>query len=407
MVTNWRSPIIIISSGCLIAMFGFGTRSMFGFFLEPMTEVHVWSREQFSLAMAIQNLLWGLTVPIAGAVADKYGPMRVLMLGAVFYSLGIIGMANSETALSLNLFGGLLTGIGVAFTSFSIVMAAIARVVSPERRSLALGLGTAAGSLGQVVFSPLALLWINSYGWHDALYLHALVILFILPLAFALPSDVRAKGEASSNQSLTDALLEARTHQGFILLTIGFFVCGFQLGFITIHLPPYVKDLGLNAEVAAIGLALIGGFNIVGSLVSGYVGQRWSKKKSLSFIYLLRGLLIVGLMLLPKTEITLYVFTASMGLLWLSTVPLTSGIIAQVFGLRYMATLFGIVFLSHQLGSFLGIWLGGMLYDTTGSYELVWWLGAALGIGAALVHWPIDEKPLVRVSLNSIKPNKI
>ena len=407
MVAHWRSPFIIISSGCLIAMFSFGTRSMFGFFLEPMTGVHGWSREDFSLAMAIQNLLWGLAVPIAGAVADKYGPMRVLMLGAICYSLGIIGMANSESTVSLNLFGGLLTGLGVAFTSFSIAMAAIARVVSPERRSLALGLGTAAGSLGQVVFSPLALLWIHSYGWHDALYLHAVVILFILPLAFALPSDVKAKGEALSNQSLTDALREARVHRGFILLTVGFFVCGFQLGFITIHLPPYVKDLGLDAEVAAIGLALIGGFNIVGSLVSGYVGQRWSKKKSLSLIYFLRGFLIAGLMVLPKTEITLYVFTASMGLLWLSTVPLTSGIIAQVFGLRYMATLFGIVFFSHQLGSFLGIWLGGIFFDATGSYELVWWLGAALGIGAAIVHWPIDEKPLPRLSLKSIEPNNI
>ena len=407
MTANWRSPIIIISCGCLIAMFSFGTRSMFGFFLEPMTEVHGWSRESFSLAMAVQNLIWGLAVPVAGAVADKCGPMRVLMLGAVLYSLGIAGMANSGTAVSLNLFGGFLTGMGVAFTSFSIAMAAIARVVSPERRSLALGLGTAAGSLGQVIFSPLALLWIHSYGWHDALYLHALVVLFILPLAFALPSNVEAKGEVSSNQSLTEALREAKAHHGFMLLTIGFFVCGFQLGFITIHLPPYVKDLGLDAEVAAIGLALIGGFNIIGSLASGYVGQRWSKKKSLSFIYLFRSLLIGGLMLLPKTETTLYVFTASMGFLWLSTVPLTSGIIAQVFGLRYMATLFGVVFLSHQLGSFLGIWLGGMFFDSTGSYELVWWLAATLGVGAALVHWPIDEQPVPRLNLKHIELNEV
>ncbi len=396
---NWRSPMLVIASGCLVAMMGFGTRSMFGFFMEPMTGANGWSRETFSLAMAIQNLLWGLAVPIAGAIADKYGPMRVLMLGSVFYALGIIGMAGSQSVVSLYLFGGLLTGLGVAFTAFSIAMAAIARVVSPERRSLALGLGTAAGSVGQVVFSPLALHWIYTYGWHDALYIHACVVLLIFPLSFALPSNTQAKGEIHSDQSLKDALSEAKDHYGFVLLTIGFFVCGFQLGFITIHLPPYVSDLGLDAEVAAIALALIGGFNIIGSLGSGLIGQRWSKKKSLSFIYLFRGLLILGLMLLPKTETVLFVFAASMGLLWLSTVPLTSGIIAQVFGLRYMATLFGIVFLSHQFGSFLGIWLGGLLFDATGSYDVVWWLGAALGLAAAIVHWPIDEKPLSRLAI--------
>ncbi|MEE3000229.1 MAG: MFS transporter [Pseudomonadota bacterium] len=397
MSISWRSPFLVIAAGCLIAMIGFGTRSIFGFFLEPMTDANNWSREAYSLAMAIQNLLWGLTVPIAGAIADKYGPMRVLMVGSVLYALGIFGMAGSQGVMSLYLFGGLLVGIGVAFTSFSIAMAAIARVVSPERRSLALGLGTAASSGGQMVFSPLALHWIYSHGWHDALYVHAFVVLLVLPIAFILPSDTQAKGEVQSDQSLKEALYEAKRHYGFVLLTIGFFVCGFQLGFITIHLPPYVSDLGLDPEVAVVGLALIGGFNIVGSLLSGLAGQRWSKKKSLSFIYLTRGLLILGLLLLPKTELTLYVFSASMGLLWLSTVPLTSGIIAQVFGLRYMATLFGIVFLSHQLGSFLGIWLGGLLFDGTGSYDVVWWLGAALGLAAALVHWPIDENPLQRV----------
>ena len=404
MKASWRSPLVIISAGCLIAVLGFGTRSMFGFFLEPMTGSIGWNREEYSLAMAIQNLIWGLAVPIAGAIADKFGPMKVLMLGAIFYALGILGMADSESINSLYLFGGFLTGLGVAFTAFSIAMAAIARVVSPERRSLALGLGTAAGSLGQVIFSPLALHWIHAYGWYDALLIHAFIVLLILPLAFALPSDTEAKGEVYTDQSLTNALKEARDHYGFVLLTIGFFVCGFQLGFITIHLPPYVSDLGLDSRVAAIALALIGGFNIVGSLASGVIGQHWSKKRSLSFIYLLRGLLIVGLMMSPKTEIVIFIFSASMGLLWLSTVPLTSGIIAQVFGLRYMATLFGIVFLSHQLGSFLGIWLGGLLFDATGSYDVVWWLGAALGFAAAIVHWPIDEKPLPRLGLNKPKP---
>ena len=396
---SWRTPAVVITAGCLIAIVGFGTRSIFGFFLEPMTITNGWSRETFSLAMAIQNLVWGLGVPLAGAVADKFGPMRVLMLGALIYSLGVWGMSGAQSAEALHLFGGLLTGLGVAFTSFSIAMAAMARVVGPERRSLALGLGTAAGSLGQVVFSPLGRYWIDAYGWQPALYIMAALVLLIIPLAFALPSDTTAKGEDESDQTLLNALREAKDHSGFVLLTIGFFVCGFHVAFITVHFPAYISDLGMGAEVGAIGLALIGGFNIIGSLMSGAAGQRWSKKKALSYIYLFRALVILGLLLSPKNEMTIYTFSATMGLLWLSTIPLTSGIVAQIFGLRYMATLFGIVFLSHQLGSFLGIWLGGRLFDTTGSYDVIWWTGVALGIGAAIVHWPIDEKPLARLSL--------
>jgi MFS family permease len=396
---TWRTPLLVIAAGCVIAMMGFGTRSSFGFFLEPMINVTGWSRETFSLAMAIQNLIWGLAMPVAGALADKYGPMRVIMIGSLLYGMGILGMANYDSAVSLHIFGGLITGLGVAFTSFSIAMAAIARVVGPERRSLALGLGTAAGSMGQVVFSPLALMWINAYGWYDALMIQAALMLLILPIAFILPNNTKAKGELESNQSLADALSEARNHHGFILLTFGFFVCGFQLGFITIHLPSYINSLGLDYGVAATSLALIGGFNIVGSLLAGAAGQRWSKRKGLSFIYLSRGIVIVGLLLLPKTELLIYIFAATMGFTWLSTVPLTSAIIAQVFGLKYMATLFGVVFFSHQLGSFIGIWLGGKFFDETGSYNIVWWLGAMLGFGAAFIHWLIDERPLERLSI--------
>jgi predicted MFS family arabinose efflux permease len=397
--SSWRTPAVVITAGCLIAILGFGVRSIFGFFMEPMTVANDWSRETFSLAMAIQNLLWGLGVPVAGALADKYGPMRVLVFGAVVYFLGVWGMAEAETSTALYLFGGLLTGLGVAFTAFSIAMAAMARVVGPERRSLALGLGTAAGSMGQVIFSPLGRYWIDIYGWQPALFIMAGIVMLIVPLAFALPNDTSAKGEVASDQGLMDALREARGHKGFLLLTSGFFVCGFHVAFITVHFPAYISDLGLGTEVAAIGLALIGGFNIIGSFMSGAAGQAWSKKSSLCFIYLLRALVIMGLLLAPKNEVTIYTFSAAMGLLWLSTVPLTSGIVAQIFGLRYMATLFGIVFLSHQLGSFLGIWLGGRLFDTTGSYDVVWWAGVALGVAAAIVHWPIDEKPLARLSL--------
>ena len=396
---SWRTPMIVITAGCLIAIVGFGIRSIFGFFQVPMLEANGWSRETFGLAMGLQNLLWGFGVPVAGALADKFGPMRVLMIGSIVYALGTWGMAEAQSEMALHVFGGILTGLGVAFTAFSIAMAAMARVVGPERRSLALGLGTAAGSFGQVVFSPLGRYWIEAYGWQPALLLLAAVSLVIIPLAFALPNDTTAKGEVESDQTLMEALSEARGHSGFVLLTLGFFVCGFHVAFITVHFPAYIDDLGLGANVAAWGMVLIGLFNIAGSFMSGAAGQRYSKKTSLCFIYLFRALVILGLLLSPKNEVTIYAFSAAMGLLWLSTVPLTSGIVAQIFGLRYMATLFGIVFLSHQLGSFLGIWLGGRLYDTTGSYDMIWWAGVALGVAAAIVHWPIDEKPLARLGL--------
>lgn len=398
---SWRTPLMVIVAGCLIAMVGFGIRSIFGLFLEPMTVARGWDRETFALAMAIQNLLWGAGVPLAGALADKYGPSRVLALGAVVYGIGVWGMAEAESSLALHLFGGVLTGLGVAFTAFSIAMAAMARVVGPERRSLVLGLGTAAGSFGQVVFSPLGQAFINAYGWHLALLILAATSLIIIPLALLLPNDTSAKGEAASDQSIGEALREALAHRGYVLLTIGFFVCGFHVAFITVHFPAYVRDLGLAASVGAAAIALVGLFNIIGSFAAGAAGQRWSKKGGLSTIYFARSIAILALLMAPKTELTIYLFSAVMGILWLSTVPLTTGIVAQVFGVRYMATLFGVVFFSHQLGSFLGIWLGGYLYDTTGSYDGVWWAGVALGVAAAIIHLPINERPLARLAPQS------
>ena len=277
-------------------------------------------------------------------------------------------------------------------------MAAMAKVVGPERRSLALGLGTAAGSFGQVVFSPLGQSFITIYGWESALLMLAASALIIIPLAFILPSNTTAKGEVPSNQTFRQAMAEAGAHRGYILLTIGFFVCGFHVAFITVHFPSYVSDLGLDPAVGAYALALVGLCNIVGSFASGIAGQRWSKKYGLCTIYFARALIITALLLAPKTELTIYLFAGAMGVLWLSTVPLTTGIVAQVFGVRYMATLFGFVFLSHQLGSFAGIWLGGYLYDTTGSYDGVWWAGVALGLAAAIIHLPINEKPLARLT---------
>ena len=395
---GWRTPALVIVAGCLIAMIGFGVRSVFGLFLEPMTEARGWGRETFALAMAIQNLLWGIGVPIASAIADRFGPTRVLAVGAVLYGAGVWGMATTTSSMGLHLFGGLLTGLGIAFTAFSIVLASLAKVVGPERRSLVLGLGTAAGSFGQVVFSPLGQLFIAQFGWYSTLLILAATALIIIPLALVLPGNTEHPGEAVNQQSIGSAVVEAVGHRGFVLLTVGFFVCGFHVAFITVHFPAYVKDLGLPAEVGAYSIAIIGLFNIVGSFLSGAAGQRWSKKGGLAFIYFTRAIVITALLMAPKTELTIYLFASAMGILWLSTVPLTSGIVAQVFGVRYMATLFGIVFFSHQVGSFLGVWLGGRLYDTTGTYDAVWWAGVALGIAAAVIHLPINERPLARLA---------
>lgn len=394
---RWQTPALVIAAGCLIAMLGFGARSVYGLLLEPMTGARGWDRETFALALAIQNLVWGFGVPFASMLADRYGPSRVLAAGAIVYGIGTAGMATATTGVGLTLFGGVLTGLGIALTSFSIALAAMARVVEPGRQSLVLGIGTSAGSLGQVIFSPLSQLVIAKFGWDSALFFLAASVLFIVPLAFVLPGNKDTGGHATIEQGLGEAIVEAVRHRGYVLLTLGFFVCGFHVAFITVHFPAFVRDLGLAAEVGAYAIAIIGLFNIVGSFLSGLAGQRWPKKNGLVIIYSLRALAIAGLLIANKTPSTIYLFAAAMGILWLSTVPLTSGIVAQVFGMRFMATLFGIVFLSHQLGSFLGVWLGGYLYDRTGSYDAVWWIGVALSIAAALIHVPINERPLQRV----------
>jgi MFS family permease len=401
---NWQTPLIVIAAGCLIALLGFGARSAYGLLLEPMTGARGWGRETFAIAIAIQNLVWGFGVPFASMLADRYGPSRVLAVGAIVYSIGTAGMATATTGAGLTLFGGVLTGLGIALTSFSIALAAMAKVVDPGRQSLVLGIGTSAGSFGQVIFSPLSQLVIAEYGWDSALFFLAASVLFIVPLAFVLPGNADAGGDTKIEQGLGEAIVEAVRHRGYVLLTLGFFVCGFHVAFITVHFPAYVKDLGLAAEVGAWAIAIIGLFNIVGSFLSGLAGQRWPKKNGLVVIYSLRAIAIATLLIADKTATTIYGFAAVMGILWLSTVPLTSGIVAQVFGLRFMATLFGFVFLSHQLGSFLGVWLGGYLYDRTGSYDVVWWTGVALSIVAALLHMPINERPLRRVLPTAAQP---
>ncbi len=403
---DWRAPALVMAAACAIAVVGFGARSIFGLFLEPMSAARGWGRETFALALAIQNLVWGASLPVAGALSDRFGPSRVLAAGAVVYALGIRAMAGTESPALLQLTAGILVGVGVAFTAFTIALAAMAKVVGPERRSLALGLGTAAGSFGQVVFSPLGQALIAAHGWEAALVSLSATVLVIAPLALLLPgvgqrsagagSAAAAPGAAPPEQSLGAAVREAMGHRGYGLLTAGFFVCGFHVAFITVHFPAYVLDLGLPAAVGAGAIAVIGLFNIVGSLASGAAGQRWSRKYGLSTIYALRAVAITALLLAPKTTAVIYAFSAAMGLLWLSTVPLTTGIVGRIFGLRYLATLFGFVFLSHQLGSFLGVWLGGRLFDATGSYDGIWWAGVVLGLAAALIHLPIDDRPIAR-----------
>lgn len=393
----WRTPLLVLVVGCLIAAIGFGARSSLGLFLTPLTEARGFSRETFGLALALQNLFWGLGLPLAGALADRFGAGRVIAFGALVYAAGLYGMSTADTGTLLHLSAGVLSGLGIAFSAFSLALAAMVRVVGPHRRSFVLGLGTAAGSAGQVLFSPLALAFIGSLGWSSALVVIALIVLAMLPLAFLLPGAPGGSSAELIEQTLGAALREAAAHRGFALLTLGFFVCGFHVAFITVHFPAYVVDLGFDARIGAWSLALIGLCNIAGSFGAGIVGQHVSKRSALAVIYALRALVIAALLLAPRSELTILAFAAAMGVLWLSTVPLTTGVIAQVFGVRYMATLFGIVFLSHQIGSFIGVWLGGALYERTGSYDGMWWAAIALGLLAALLHLPIDERPLPRL----------
>ncbi|MBA5778437.1 MFS transporter [Stappia sp. F7233] len=391
-------PLILIC-GCVIAMMSFGPRSTMGMFLLPMTEANGWSREAFALALAIQNLAWGAAQPFVGMIADRYGTARMLTIGGFLYAAGLLLMAFAESTFMLNVSAGILIGIGIAASSFALVIAAFGRVVSPAQRSLAFGIGTASGSMGQFVFAFLAPLLIDGLGWQMALVSMAGLMMTIGLFAMALKGKAAASSTtAVAEQNLRQALAEAFNTRGYILLTFGFFVCGFHVAFITVHLPPYIADIGLDPFWGGAAIATIGLFNIFGSLASGYIGGRYPKPIFLSLIYLSRAAVIAIFLFAPPSPLTVMLFAGAMGLLWLSTVPPTSGLVAVMFGPRYMATLFGFVFFSHQLGSFLGIWLGGKLYDETGSYDAIWWLGIALGLFAALVHWPIREEPVARLA---------
>jgi MFS family permease len=398
---DWRTPTAILVCGCLIGAIGYGPRAALGLFLTPMSDAHRWSREVFSLALAIQVITWGAAQPFAGAIADRFGTTRVFIVGAVFYCLGLATMAYASTPLSLDFTGGVLVGLGITGTSFTLVIAAFSKLIPPHMRSLAFGAGTAAGSFGQFLFSPLAVGFISWFGWQHALVAFAIIALTVIPLAFAVetpPMDDNLQHETASRQSLRHALVEAFGHRSFVLLVLGFFTCGFQLLFITVHLPAYLVDRGLSVDAGAWTLGIIGLFNIVGSIGSGWLGDRMPKRYLLSVIYTLRSLAVIAFITLPVTNVSAVIFGAVMGLLWLSTVPPTSGLVAVMFGTRWMATLFGFAFFSHQVGGFLGVWLGGVLYATTGSYNVVWWISVGLGIVSAIINLPIIEKPIERLA---------
>lgn len=396
---------LIIVCGCAIALLAFGPRSAMGFFQQPILDATGWTSTTFGLAIAIQNLAWGVGQPVFGALADRYGAYKALASGGLIYAFGLYLMGTADMPIWLHLGGGVLVGLGVAAGSFGIILSVFARNVPPEKRSLVFGMGTAAGSAGMFFFSPLSVGLIESYGWSNSLLILSAIMLVIPVLAIPLRGNASSSTNTieNMNQTISEALKEALSHKSYLLLVTGFFVCGFQVAFITAHFPKYIADLGIDVKiggmtVAAWAIALIGLFNIFGSLASGVLGQKYSKPYLLSLIYLGRSIVVTAFLLLPQTPASVIIFSILMGILWLSTVAPTNALVAIMFGTRHLGMLGGLVFFSHQIGSFLGVYYGGYLRATTGSYDIVWWFGVALGIFAAIVHWPIREEAVLRPS---------
>ncbi len=392
---SWRTPTVVLVCSGLILTLAMGIRHGFGLFLQPITADMHWSRETFALALAVQNLVWGATQPFAGMLADKYGSGRVVLGGTLLYVLGLFLMAHPTTPLAFVLSAGVLIGIGQSGVTFSVISGVLGRAFPPEKRSMALGISAAAGSFGQFAVLPLTQWLLSHVGWVGALMALGGVGLAIAPLAAAM-IERRVAHAHVFQQSAGEAMSEALGHRGYMLLTIGFFVCGFQVVFVGVHLPAYLADHGMPAYVAVTALALIGLFNIIGTYTTGWLGARMPKRYILSFIYFGRAVVIALFVLMPLSTASVYAFAVALGLLWLSTVPPTNGIVAHIFGVRYLAMLSGFTFFSHQIGSFLGAWLGGKLYDTTGSYDVVWYLAIALGVIAGLLNLPIDEQEIRR-----------
>lgn len=387
----------VLWCGAAIVTLSMGIRHGFGLWLQPITMERGWTRETFAFALAVQNLAWGLAGPFAGALADRFGAFKVLVAGSVLYSLGLVTMALSASGLAFTGSAGLLLGMAQAGTTYAVVYGVIGRNVAAEKRSWAMGVAAAAGSFGQFLMVPVENWLIGGVGWQSALFILGCLALAIAPLAFGLKEPPRVA--VASQQSLGAALREAFAYPSFRWLMAGYFVCGFQVVFIGVHMPSYLKDHGLTPNVATTALALIGLFNVFGTYAAGVLGQRLPKKYILSTIYLLRSIAIVIFLAAPLTPWSVYVFSAVMGLLWLSTVPPTNAVIAQIFGVQYLSMLGGFVFLSHQVGSFLGVWLGGKLYDATGNYDIVWWIAVALGVFAAIANLPVKERAIARAPL--------
>jgi MFS family permease len=399
-LATWRTPAVILVCGCVVSALSFGPRSSLGLFLTPMSFAHGWGRDVFALALALQMLLWGAGQPFAGAIADRFGPFPVLAGGSILYAAGLVLMAHSSTPGMLYLTAGVLLGLGLAASSFMIVLGAFAKLMPPQWRSLSFGAGTAAGSFGQFLFSPLAVGLLGSVGWQETLVIFAVIVLLIAPLAWTLaspPTTVKVD-DAVQHQSVKQSLAEALGHRSYVLLVIGFFTCGFQLFFITVHLPAYLVDRGLSVTVGAWTLGVIGLFNIIGSVGAGWLSDKMPKRYLLSIIYFSRSVAVLVFISLPASPASAVAFGAVMGLLWLSTVPPTNGLIAIMFGTKWLTMLSGLAFFSHQVGGFLGVWLGGVVFERTGSYNLIWWLSILLGVLSALVNLPIVEKPAPRLS---------
>jgi MFS family permease len=397
-LTSWRTPLVVIVCGCAIALLGFGPRSALGFFVQPMSREFAWGRDVFGLALALQNLLWGFGQPIAGVIADRFGTLRVISVGALLYAAGLLMMRYAATPLSLDLGAGVLVGFGLSGCSFNLVLSAFSKLLPPERRGMALGAGTAAGSFGQFIFAPFGVALIDNFGWQAALTVYAALMLLIVPLSLAIATAPAEPANVATapQQSFKTALAEAFGHRSYVLLVLGFFTCGFQLAFITVHLPPFLADRGISAQIGGWVIASIGFFNMIGSLSVGWMQNHLPKRYILSVIYFTRALATAAFISFPITPFSAIAFGAVSGLLWLSTVPPTSALVSLMFGTRWFATLYGFAFVSHQVGGFLGVWLGGIVFVKFGSYTPIWWLSILFGVLSALINLPIVEKPVER-----------
>jgi MFS family permease len=396
---TWRTPVVIQTCATLILLLSFGARQTYGLYLAPISKIQGWEIGVFSFAMALQTLVWGLSQPFWGNIADRFGAGRVVSAGLVLYAAGLWMMSESVTPLGITLSTGLVTGLGMSATSFPIILAVVARSVSEKRRSMFLGIASAGGSSGMVIVVPFAQHFISDAGYTIALAVLALLMIAIVPLTAAIAGKPQAlDGENAIKQNTGEAIREALGHKGYLLLVTAFFVCGFQTMFIGAHLPNYLDKSGIGPETAATALALIGLFNIFGCFIWGALGGKYSKKLMLALLYIIRSFTVIVFIMLPLTDTSALVFAAFTGMMFLGTVPLTSGLVAQIFGTQYMAMLYGFAFTSHQIGSFLGIWIGGVVFDLTGNYDIIWWSSIGLGFIAAIMHWPINENPVVRTA---------